>query len=56
MRVCFLRQIHERACDILLEQTLERECDVWKEYKWNSIHREGLLLHCDTMEHFAGLH
>jgi hypothetical protein len=39
-----LKQIHgvfwkfpgERACDVLLEQILERTCDTWKESKYNS--------------------
>ena len=32
----------ERACDVLLECTLERTCDVWKEYKYSPI--DGMTL------------
>ena len=33
--VLFWKPSGERACDVLLEQTPERTCDVWKEYKYN---------------------
>ena len=50
-----LKQTHERAYDVLLEWMLERVCDGWKEYRWNPINRERLLLYCNAMQHFASL-
>ena len=43
MRECLAENRHlffwklssERACDVLLEQMLERTRDVWKKYKYN---------------------
>jgi hypothetical protein len=46
MRGCFVENRHvvffwkipgKGACDVLLEQTLERTCDVWKQFKYNPI-------------------
>lgn len=43
------KQTHERACNVFLEQMVERTHDVWKEYKWNPINSERFLLHCNAM-------
>ena len=54
--VFFWKQPGKGACDIFLEQTLARSSDVWKESKWNPINSERLLLHCDALQCFTGLH
>jgi hypothetical protein len=51
-----LKQTCERVCNVLLEQILEKVHDVWKESKWNPINSERLLLHCDALQCFTGLH
>ena len=33
--VFFWKQPGKRGCEFLLEQMLERACDVWEEYKYN---------------------
>ena len=46
--VVFWKLPCEGACDVLLEQMLERVCDVWEESKWNPTDSERLFLHCDA--------
>ena len=36
----------EKTCDALLEERLERVCDVWKESKWSPIKSERSFIHC----------
>jgi hypothetical protein len=33
--VFFWKLLGKRACDVLLDWTLERTCDIWKGYKYN---------------------
>lgn len=55
VRGYFAEQTHEKACDVLLEWTLDGACDVWKECKWNPINNERWLLHGNTMHCLTGL-
>jgi len=50
-----LKQTHEKACDILLEHTLEGGQDVYGEHKCNPTERERTFLHCYTLQAFDGL-
>jgi hypothetical protein len=47
----FWKHSGERACNNLLEQTLERTCDVWKECKYDLADSGNTL----ALAYFAGL-
>jgi len=56
VRTGFLvKQTHEKACDILLEHTLEGRQVVYGEHKCNPTGRERTFLHCYTLQGFDGL-
>jgi hypothetical protein len=43
------------ACDVLLEQTLSRTHDVWKQCKYNSEQGHGIGSPCHSLLVFGGL-
>lgn len=50
-----MKQIHEGACDVFLEQMLERAHDVREENKWNHINMEKSLLHGNATQYFPAV-
>jgi hypothetical protein len=45
----FWKLFRKRACDVLLEQTLETACDVWKGHKYNpTVDDTAALVHLAT--------